>query len=646
MKKLFTLIAAMLVAFAVNAAVIKINTGTPDALRVALAGASAGDVIEMAAGTYVESNSNFIAFDKSVTVKAADGAVVIVEAKVPVTISNGASAEIIGVKFDGTNLNAVESWYPAVIYASDLSANNRLVLEGCEFYNCAKPVVYGHKDYNYASCSINNCYFHNITNSAIYMAKATGHHACDALHITNSTFANITGHSGAMIEFYNNGETQASDAELVVDHCTFYNITKTENNTYGVIDSRKSTNVIVSNCIFANPASIPDGSYASKATQLYGGSVLKCLRMSNVPAHRNTPAAGNDIVGDPLFVDAANGDFTLGAGSPALGAATDGSNLGDPNWKTGTLYFYNSLGWTDVYANIYRGPYWDDNNGSGNYAGTSVVKANQQMSPVVGANNYYKLDFTGGYYSVVSFTSAAQSNYGNFWSQDGSLKAVYRGDFWNYDVKNTFIPNPMVSVQKNSNAVTYFNEGIWVPYTGNTYTVTYEDLNYKTLCLPFGGTLTGANAYTVTGVDEGAGTVTLSEPTTTLTAGVAYIIKPTALTVSVAFAGEPVTVGTLDYLRGNLNAADWKVDNSWWAYILLDNEFCLISSAATANVPQFKAILKANNTSLAPTLRIIETATNIQNVEGNEAAVKFVKNGQLYIQKDGVTYTAAGIAVK
>jgi hypothetical protein len=34
-----------------------------------------------------------------------------------------------------------------------------------------------------------------------------------------------------------------------------------------------------------------------------------------------------------MFVDAANGNFALAEGSPAIGAATDGSNLGDPRWN-------------------------------------------------------------------------------------------------------------------------------------------------------------------------------------------------------------------------------------------------------------------------------------------------------------------------
>ena len=75
MKKIFAIFAALLMAWAANAAVININTGTSDALRKALSSAASGDVIVMAAGTYVESNSDYLAFTgKNVTVMAEEGA--------------------------------------------------------------------------------------------------------------------------------------------------------------------------------------------------------------------------------------------------------------------------------------------------------------------------------------------------------------------------------------------------------------------------------------------------------------------------------------------------------------------------------------------------------------------------------------------
>lgn len=597
-------------------------------------GAQAGDTIVMADGIYVEPLTIAVAND--LVVMAAEGANPVVQMSGYFDLS--ASIKFYGITFDHTAVTT--NSYLAYFRTTDC---HHVVLEGCEVTGFRETCIMSWEAYHLDSIILNNCYFHNIIKSVIYVTS----NQCDKVVVTNSTFANIhtspspIDWSASVIDVRNDGSVAANQI-VRVDHCTFYNC-KTLNTDHAPVLVKKSTDVIVSNCIFAWPET-----YDKRATYLYGGNVNNCLTFNTNKdtgtwGHHSGPAFSNCSMADPLFVDTANCDFTLGAGSPALGAGTDGSNLGDPYWWPRTIYLYNALNWTAPHVNLYKGPYWDNSLGSGNYAGTNVVKANVEMTQV--ESKFWKADYSGNRYPVVSFTEVSQPNYGNFYGEP-TVGVIYRGDFDANAKQNMFIPNTTSTETKNTGHATYFSNGIWVPYTGNTYTVTYEDLNYKTLCLPFGGTLTGANAYTVTGVDEGAGTVTLSEPTTTLTAGVAYIIKPTALTVSVAFAGEPVTVGTLDYLRGNLNAADWKVDNSWWAYILLDNEFCLISSAATANVPQFKAILKANNTSLAPTLRIIETATNIQNVEGNEAAVKFVKNGQLYIQKDGVTYTAAGVAVK
>ena len=41
-----------------------------------------------------------------------------------------------------------------------------------------------------------------------------------------------------------------------------------------------------------------------------------------------------------------------------------------------------------------------------------------------------------------------------------------------------------------------------------------------------------------------------------------------------------------------------------------------------------------------------DNATNIQNLEANETAVKFFENGQLFIKRNGVVYSATGAVVK
>ena len=172
MKKFFSFFAAMLIAVAANAAVINITNETPDALRLALNSAADGDEIVMAAGTYVESNGNYIAFDgKSVTVKAAEGANVLIQPQVPITITNGAYAKFENIKFDVSRLTELATWYEHLIYATDANEANSLSLKGCEFYGFTlnKSMLYCSSSNRLANVYVDNCYFHNIMKSILFV---------------------------------------------------------------------------------------------------------------------------------------------------------------------------------------------------------------------------------------------------------------------------------------------------------------------------------------------------------------------------------------------------------------------------------------------------------------------------------------------
>ena len=102
------------------------------------------------------------------------------------------------------------------------------------------------------------------------------------------------------------------------------------------------------------------------------------------------------------------------------------------------------------------------------------------------------------------------------------------------------------------------------------------------------------------------------------------------------------------FREGYANNSDWSV------YVLMnDNKFHLVSTGSTATILPTRAYLHIKNVpaqSGAPAaIRIVEEgqdATNLQNLEANEQAVKFIENGQLFILRDGITYDALGRAIR
>lgn len=329
MRKFLSLFAAALLTLTASATIRNItpthcfegDRADGYTLYVELArGAQAGDTIVLADGTYIEPLT--FPVNVPVVVMAAEGAKPLVKQSGYFQIH--ASAEFKGIKFQFVG----ETGNGYCMYLYD-NTSKYLKLEGCEFQDFTQYCVSSWEDYHMDSVIVNNCYFHNLAKGPFYF-KASGRadlsNTCDKLVVTNTTFndIDINGYV-SVIDFRNNdGSSWVGNAnELLVDHCTFYNIHGEYNR---IIMSYKSANTVVSNCIIAQPTA-----NEFYPTYNYGGEVKNNLSY-NTKSHRSGPTLTDNITGNPLFVDAANGDFTLATGSPALTAATDGGAVGDPRW--------------------------------------------------------------------------------------------------------------------------------------------------------------------------------------------------------------------------------------------------------------------------------------------------------------------------
>ena len=229
--------------------------------------------------------------------------------------------------FDGANTESVRTTKAALFTEGIVSTSN---IQDSEFKNFAECVATVDKWYGgrYDALTINNCLIHDCTQSAIYLPYAINENAkqtCSDFKLTNSTIYNIgNGESFGTIDIQDNTNI-ASEQQVLVDHVTIYNFLNS--GWHGAIKVEESANAVVSNCIVMNTVQEWANPY-----KLFTGAQIKNSLYYNTEYADNGATTTNLVEADPMFVDAANADFMLYAESPAVGAGTGGSNLGDPRW--------------------------------------------------------------------------------------------------------------------------------------------------------------------------------------------------------------------------------------------------------------------------------------------------------------------------
>ena len=718
MKKFFLFFAAMLVALTVSAATTNIQPGS-STLIGALSTANDGDIIVLADGIYNES-SDYIVFNKNVEVKAADGANPVVKVAHYIKVEGSKDVTIRGIVFDGSvqgDRNQFVRIYAAKSLTLDgcsftgvkksvflcestssiqlLSVNNskfsriyskvvnnegtigKVEIDGCEFDSIYDMNIYSSTAAHMDSCVINNSYFHDCVQSATYFPKtgSSKPNACDVLLISNSTFANFSGFDQAVVAFYNHNETtnepQNEDAEMKVTSCTFYNLLKSNaNSTYAFVDSRKSGNVVIDKCIFANPNSNQCFSnYCYGSSAIMKNSIYFNTKGTKCPTE-------NCATSNPNFQDAANGDYTLSYGSPALNytIGEDKANLGDPRWVP-NFYVTGSAvgGWTAhekaavksyTIKDLAAGSYQMKITRNGTWDGENNVYGYDALSAKIGG--LYR--GTGDDNDNICFTLAEAGDvtvtyiHGEKYTVEGNFVlptielAGSMTEWAEHKVAFTPAEDKLTASTTIHLDDSYYefkmivngawlskagNEGLYTLHRGWTSVSDLVDITDNIVLTP---DLEGDYTFTWT-YATGSLTVTFPEiPNVTV-----YFVNEPKWENVYAYGFDPMIVAWPGELASKTEVKYGELEV--WSYTMPINRAHIVFNDGTGGEGHQTADLDLEDGKpyyYAGTwyAELPKTPTAIDNTVDSKKAVKMIENGQIVILKNGVRYNVLGAQIK
>ncbi len=303
--------------------IIKIAAGT-DSIAKAYASASSGDIIELITdgGLYIET-AMLTVTDKQITIRAKSGLVTKPIWACTAASDYGGLMEVYAsVTVDGIIMDGTGSTPATVngIITKGTAGDYNITVKNSTFKNFA-TAIYGSSGAQVDSVTISNCIFQDLSKYGIIIytsnASIPGPGCAKHITISNSTFSNIAT-MAIQVEAndYVLGTALGDDPVVTIDHVTFYNTPR--------VYTHYCNFTTIRNCIFST---------GTNSYYIYGNQTT-CQNSLywNAPPSFHTAATTNIINADPLFANAANGDFTLLPGSPAYNSGTDGKSLGDPRW--------------------------------------------------------------------------------------------------------------------------------------------------------------------------------------------------------------------------------------------------------------------------------------------------------------------------
>jgi len=347
-KTLLSLLVIILIlpAIGFGQTVHQVAYGT-DQISAAIAGAAAGDIIELTSdgGVYIETVA--LVVDKSLTIRAEVGLTTKPVIASDDSVANMHLSSNINLILEGIYFDGALGIKPTAngILAPDGTMGYYLTIDNCEFWDFGRPDEDG--------CAINgtesstwftqgeelvvmNCIFGRSSGEQIRYTKpnAAGPTigALKDLYVYGCTFWGMSDDEAIYVKAVDDVSAGTPDPLFYIDHCTFVN------NGEKCIYPKNIDGAIITNSI------VVDGN--DYACRIYGqnSSVINFL-------YYNTPTGISLVDGataaqltniladtDPLFLDPnylTSGNFELSASSPAIGQGTDGTTLGDPRWYPG-----------------------------------------------------------------------------------------------------------------------------------------------------------------------------------------------------------------------------------------------------------------------------------------------------------------------
>lgn len=316
MKKSLLFLAAFCLTIAASAKTVNADTGDAFAWHVQSNTAlSAGDTVLITADE-IKYSYNITVQNFPLTIMAADGVNPVFTFEARFNLTNTLTVK--NVNFVGIGTNE--------FFRITAGTGFDLTLDGCSFKNFHYGIRVYSTDAQINKLTINNCIFDTYDSYVIYTEQgnvAPG-------EIANAVIKNTTimnGGSSPAIYIRDNDASESTEGpSVLIDHCTLY---KNSLNNYTLYLYKIGAQATISNCIVSNP----EDAQPQYAYYGYDGNfVNNCMWFNCGKGARSGSVTTNVSNADPLFVNAAAGDFTLRKTSPALNAATDESNLGDPRW--------------------------------------------------------------------------------------------------------------------------------------------------------------------------------------------------------------------------------------------------------------------------------------------------------------------------